>query len=218
MKKFDTKKLTVLALLSALAFLMVAVLRIPFPLSTFLKYEPKDVIITIAGFLYGPISSLLISVVVSFIEMVTISTTGWIGCIMNILSTAAFACTASFFYKKHRTLSGAIVGLSVGTVLMLIVMLLWNYILTPLYMDMPRADIAAMLVPVFLPFNLIKGVLNASITALLYRPLVQSLRIANLFPRSHTTAEKKNTPVFVVFYICTLVILALSISLFLFIK
>lgn len=208
MRRFDTKKLAVLAMLSALAYIIVVFVRIPAVL--FLKYEPKDVVVTIGGLLYGPIASLLISVVVSFIEMLTISETGWIGLVMNILSTSAFACTTAIFYKKKHTLSGAVTGLIAGAILMTIVMLLWNYVLTPLYMGTPRADVAAMLVPVFLPFNLIKGGLNAAITALLYRPLVQSLRKAKLFPRSESEyrPEKKSM---LYFYIAAAVCLAVGV-------
>lgn len=182
----QTKKLTVLAMLCAVAFAMVALVRIPVVL--FLKYEPKDVIIAFGGFLYGPLAALIVSTVVSLLEMLTISTTGWIGMIMNLLSSAAFACSAALIYRKRHTLSGAVIGLLVGSVMMTAVMLLWNYALTPLYMNESRADIAALLVPVFLPFNLLKSGLNSAITILLYRPLVQGLRRANLFPKS--TAPK----------------------------
>lgn len=215
MQKQNTKKLAVLAMLSAIAFLMVTLIRIPiFPGVDFLKYEPKDVIITFGGFLYGPVSALLVSVVVSFIEMITISHTGIIGCVMNILSTCAFACTAALVYKKKHTLSGALAGLSLGTVLMTVIMILWNYLLTPLYTKMPRADVAAMLVPVILPFNLLKGGLNAAITSLLYRPLIQGLRHAHLFPES-TSEKKPDSKSKILFYVFALLVLAAGIGLIL---
>ncbi len=209
MKHSKTKKLTVLAMLCALAYVAMCFLR--FPVVLFLKYEPKDVIITIGGFLYGPLAAFVVSTVVSFLEMLTVSDTGWIGMIMNILSTCSFSCTAAFFYKKRHNLSGAITGLLVGTVLMVAVMLGWNYVLTPIYMGQSRSDIAAMLVPVFLPFNLIKGGLNGAFTALLYRPLVQGLRKAGLFPKSTYTGSTSTTSK-ILFYIIALVMLALSIG------
>ena len=49
--------------------------------------------------------------------------------------------------------------------------------------------IAGMLVPLFLPFNLIKGTLNAAITMLLYKPIVQTLRKANLIPSGSGNAK-----------------------------
>ena len=209
MKHQQIKKIAILAMLSAFAYVVMCFLRVPVVL--FLKYEPKDVIITLGGFLYGPLAAFGISCVVSFLEMLTVSDTGWIGMIMNILSTCSFACTTAFFYKKRHTLSGAITGLLVGIALMVVVMLGWNYVLTPLYMGQSRADIAAMLVPVFLPFNLIKGGLNAAITALLYRPLVQGLRKAGLFPKSESTSAP-NSGSKILFYGLAVAILLLSVG------
>ena len=172
------KTLTSLAMLSAIAFVIVALIRIP--AVQFLKYEPKDVIIVIGGFIYGPLASLLISVVVSLVEMVTISSEGIIGCIMNIISTCSFACTAAFIYKKNRSIKGAIVGLFVAIFVTCSVMMLWNYLITPIHMGLPRDSVAKMLLPMFLPFNLIKGALNMGITLLVYKPIVKALRRARL--------------------------------------
>ena len=183
-KRFSTKELTMLAMISAIAYVLVSTIRIPVVL--FLKYEPKDVIITIGGFLMGPGAVLISSGVVSLIEMFSISETGIIGCIMNFLSTCSFACVAALVYKKNHTIRGAITGLAVGTVFMTIVMLLWNYLITPLYMGLPREEVAALLVPAFLPFNLVKAGLNSSITLLLYKPLVTGLRKAGLITPSAT--------------------------------
>ena len=185
MKHEKMKKLTVLAMLSAIAYVAVALLR--FPVVLFLSYEPKDVVIAIGGFLYGPLAALGISLVVSFIEMLTISSTGWIGFVMNFLSSAAFAGTAALLYRKKRTQGSAIAGLFGGALLMTVLMLLWNYLITPIYMEMDREEIVVpMLIPVFLPFNLLKGCLNATITVLLYKPVVQGLRHAHLLPPSKT--------------------------------
>lgn len=164
------------------------------PIHGFLSYDPKDVIISIAGFIFGPLPALLIAVVDSVVEMVTISATGPIGCIMNIFATACFACIASLIYKRNHTLKGAVVGLIIGTLVTTGFMLLWNYLITPIYMGFPRSAVAAMLVPVFLPFNLIKGALNAAITILIYKPIVNALRKANLIaPSSQNDAASKRS-------------------------
>lgn len=175
---FTPKQMVMLALLAAIAYLMVTFIRIPVVM--FLKYEPKDVIITIGGFLFGPMASFVISLLVSLIEMVTISDTGPIGAIMNLLSTCCFACTASIIYKKNRTMMGAILALLVGTVFMTGAMLLWNWLITPLYLGYPRDVVASMLVPVFLPFNLLKAGLNTAFVLFLYKPLVTALRKTGL--------------------------------------
>lgn len=186
-KKLTTKELTTLAMITAIAYVLVNTVRIPVVL--FLKYEPKDVIITIGGFLLGPAASLISAGVVALIEMVTISDTGVIGCIMNFLSTCSFACAAALVYKRNHTMKGAVLGLAAGTVFMVSAMMLWNYLITPLYMTgTSRSDIAGMLLPVFLPFNLLKAGLNSSITLLLYKPLVTGLRRAGLVQTSSAPA------------------------------
>ena len=85
MKNSRTKKLTTVGMLCALAYIAVAVGRIPVVL--FLKYDPKDVVIVIGGLIFGPLTSLAMAVIVSVVEMVTISSTGVWGCMMNMISS-----------------------------------------------------------------------------------------------------------------------------------
>jgi riboflavin transporter FmnP len=188
--KFSPKYIAVIAMFTALAFVSVVVSKVIPNVAGFLSYEPKDSIIAIAGFIFGPLSSVLISVLVSFIEMVTISTSGPIGFLMNVIATCAFVLPATVVYKKNRTRKGAFIGLCLGVIGMTICMLLWNYILTPLYMKVDRAVVVGMLVPVFLPFNLIKGGINAGITLLLYKPIVTALRKARLVEPSKEGSAK----------------------------
>lgn len=173
-----TKKIITVGMLCALAYIMTLVGRIPIVL--FLKYDAKDIVIVIGGFLFGPLVSFYISLIVSVMQMFTTSTTGFLGCLMNIISSCSFACFPAFIYKKKHTLSGAIIGLLGGWGLMVAVMLLWNYFIAPFYMGCSRAEIAKLLLPAFLPFNLIKGGLNAAITMLIYKPIVNALRHSHL--------------------------------------
>jgi len=177
-----TKRLTTIGMLCALAYGAAAVGRVPLVL--FLKYDPKDSVIAIGGWLYGPAASWFIALAVSFAEMCTISETGILGMIMNIVSSCSFACTAAFLYKKRHNRKGAVIGLISGVAAMVAVMMLWNYLITPIYMGYPRAAVAELLLPAFLPFNLLKGGLNAAITILLYKPVVTALRKAGLAPES----------------------------------
>lgn len=189
MAKIPVKKLVLMAMLAAAAYMMVSLIRIPVVL--FLKYEPKDVVITVGGFLLGPMASFIISALVSLLEMVTISDTGPIGCLMNLLSTCSFACTAAFVYKKQHTLKGAVAGLAVGSVLMVCIMLLWNWLITPLYMGVERSAVESLLIPAFLPFNLLKAGLNSALTLGLYKPLVNALRKTGLVDSGAKTSSSK---------------------------
>ena len=67
---------------------------------------------------------------------------------------------------------------------MTVVMLLYNYFLTPIFLGYPRAAVAAMLVPIFLPFNLLKGGLSAGIAMLLYKPVRIALDKSHLLPET----------------------------------
>ncbi len=179
-----------IAMLSAFAYVIMVVGRIPMVL--FLKYDPKDIVITIGGFMFGPLAALIMSVAVSFVEMITVSSTGPIGFVMNAISTCAFACLAAYIYKHNHTLKGAVVGLISGIFAMTGIMILWNYIITPMYMGISREQVSSMLLPIFLPFNLIKGGLNAAFTMLLYKPLSGILKKGSLTPDS---AENKKTKI-----------------------
>ena len=91
------KKVALTGMLCALAFATVVAIRIPVVL--FLKYEAKDIVIAMGGFIFGPLTAFIISIIVSFMEMITISTEGYVGFFMNIISTCSFVCTASYIYK-----------------------------------------------------------------------------------------------------------------------
>jgi riboflavin transporter FmnP len=180
-RSMSVKKLVTMAVLCAISYLAMVLVKFPIvPAVGFLTYEPKDVILAIGSFIFGPLSALAMSVVVSLVEMVTVSGTGPIGMLMNVISTCAYICTASFVYKKKNTLSGAVVGLILGSILATGLMLLWNYIITPMYLGVAREDIVKLLVPGFLPFNLIKTGLNTALTLLLYKPVITALRRAQL--------------------------------------
>lgn len=197
-----SRKTVTMALLCAIAYIVMFFLRIP--IWSFLSYDPKDIIIVMGGFIYGPFAAFLISFVVSFIEMITVSATGWIGFVMNVLATCAFACTAAFVYKKMHTKQGALIGLIIGVVLMTAVMILWNYLITPLYMEMTREVVSAMLIPIFLPFNLLKGGINLAVTLIIYKPIITALRRASLLPPS----EGESASAFYGFMVLGFVLLA----------
>ena len=201
-RKVDVKKLVILAMLTGIAYVVMLLSKLMPSVNGFLDFDFKDVVICIGGFIYGPVSAAAVSLVVSFIEMVTISTTGPWGFLMNFLATASFCCTACYIYKKHHT----------------VVMLLWNYLVTPIYQGYPRELIAKMLLPVFLPFNAVKGGMNLAATLLLYKPVVTALRKAKLIPASESATPpvlgKKRIGSYLVslFVLVTFVLLALALA------
>ena len=210
--KNQTQQITLTAMFCALALAMVSFVRIPIVL--FLKYDPKDVIIALSGFIISPMTAAIVAIISSVIEMLTVSDTGVIGCIMNIISSCSFACTAAFVYKRKRSLFGAGLGLILGCIVMTIVMLLWNYCITPIYLGYPRQTVVELMLPAFLPFNLIKSCLNAAFVLLIYKPIVNALRKTHLLPQGYAPQSKVNIPLIAVataiVITCILVILSMK--------
>ena len=176
--RMSTRSLTTLAMLTAIAYVVMILSKMLPQVANFLQMDLKDTVI---------------SIVVAVVEMFTVSDTGPIGCIMNVLATCAFTCTAAFVYKRFHTRRGAVIGLALGTVCLTVVMLLWNYLITPIYMGMDREQVVVpMLIPVFLPFNLVKGGLNMALILLIYKPVVTALRKARLVPESRSLEQSQS--------------------------
>jgi len=215
-KTLTIKNITVLAVLSAIAYVLASLIRIPLvPAVGFLGYEPKDVILVIAGFIFGPFAPLAMAAVIALLEGFTTSVMGPIGIPMNFIASVSFGCTAAAVYRKWRTLGGAAIGLAAGTVLTTIVMLLWNYALTPILLGIPRSVVEEMLIPGFLPFNLIKGTINSALTMLLYKSIRVALDKSRLIPVAEgeqTSKAKVNIGVLLVSALvlltCVLVVLS----------
>ena len=200
-------------MLVAIAYLAVFITRIPIvPGAAFLTYEPKDALITIGAFLLDPLAGVIMTVAVAFLEFISFSDTGAIGLAMNIFSSCLFVCTASLIYRYKRTLLGAIIGLTCGVILATAGMVLWNYLLTPLYMNVPRDVVVSMIPTVFFPFNLIKSVLNAALTMLLYKSVASALRSAKLLPP--TTVQKKVSNYIPVIVLSAFIFIGVSLALF----
>ena len=216
--RMDTKKLATLAMLTALAFVVMYLSKFIPSVNGFLDFDFKDVVLCIGGFIYGPIAALMMTVVVCFLEMITVSHTDIIGCIMNIVATASFVCTACAIYKRNRTMKGAIISLASAVVVLVVVMLAWNYFLTPIYQRIPREAIVDMLPTIFLPFNAVKGGLNMTVTLLVYKPVVDALRKAKLIPESTSHAApvgaKKHLgmTIVILFVFVSCVLFALSLQ------
>ncbi|AXX65569.1 MAG: ECF transporter S component [Lactobacillus sp.] len=174
--------ITFLAAFGALAYLSAAFLKIP--MIAFLKYEPKDVILILGGMVFGPIFAIILSVIVPFFELITTSSTGIIGFVMNVIAAICFVLPPVIAYSKKKKTKNLIIGLIVGIIMLTISMLLWNYLLAPIFFGYPRSQVVGMLIPIILPFNLIKGGLNSLFVLILYKPIVKALMKSNILRKS----------------------------------
>ena len=179
------QKMAILSIFAAIAFVTPLVFRVRIQ---FLTFDIKDALICICAMSMGPVSGIIVSLLVAFIEMVTISDTLLYGFFMNFLSSATFATVASLLYRKSRNLYGAILALLCAAISTVAVMLTFNLLVTPLYLDTTRAFVADMILPTLLPFNAVKTVVNAGFTMLLYKPVTQAMVKAKVYKKSQQTS------------------------------
>jgi riboflavin transporter FmnP len=154
---------------------LMMLIRIPFPPAPFLVYDPADIPIIISAFAFGPMAALAITFVVSFIQAFILGGDGIIGFFMHLVSTGAFVLVAGLFYKYNKTKKRAVIALILGILVMCISMMGWNLIITPIFMGVPREAVIGMLLPIILPFNLLKSGINALITFFIYKPIARFL-------------------------------------------
>ncbi|HHX72506.1 MAG TPA: ECF transporter S component [Clostridiales bacterium] len=170
-----TRKVAYLGVMAALSIVLVLLIRIPlFPTADFLEYDPADIPILITTFVVGPGGGLLLTVVVSVIQGLTVSAkSGLYGILMHVIATGSYVLVAGLIYRRFPCRKGAGVALISGGLAMTAVMLGANLIITPLFTGWPVSAIQPMLLPVFMPFNLLKAFINAVPTFLLYNTATQ---------------------------------------------
>ncbi len=173
MQKENVRKLTVMAMLTAVSVILVYLCHFPlFPAASFLEYDPADIPILIGTFTYGPIAGLILTVVASAVQALTVSAqSGVYGFLMHIISTGTLCITAGIIYKYKHTRLGAAFALACGSLAMGLVMLAANHFITPFFMQVPTQVVDAMLLTIFLPFNLLKAVINSVITFFVYKTI-----------------------------------------------
>jgi len=178
-----TKKLAVMAMLVALSVVMVSIIHFPiFPAAPFLEYDPADIPILIGAFAYGPVAGLVLTVIACLIQGFTVSAgAGLYGILMHIIATSTLVLVASGIYRLKHTRTGAVIGLVCGTLAMGFIMMAANHFITPYFMGAPVEVVDAMLLPVILPFNLIKAGANSIITFMVYK--VVSRHIVHAEPK-----------------------------------
>ena len=211
MKNISTKKMIILALFSALAVVLCLLFRVPLvPSVPFLTYDPKDVVIGIAGFLYGPVSAFIVSAISALLELL-FHGGNIIDWMMDVLSSCSFLCTAAYIYKKVRSKNGAFIGLATGTLVVTIVMTAWNYFVTPFYYGMPQEAVNAML-PAIALFNFLKAAINSVILLLVYKPVSNALHKSGLVDKRESSVPSNSKALAVVGTVVTATIVVIILA------
>ena len=189
------KKISIVALFSALSA-MFMYFDFPLPIApTFMKMDLSELPVIIGGFVLGPIECISIAIFKVIIKFVLKGTsTMFLGEIANIIGSISYALPASIIYKALKTKERAIVGMIIGIILASIVCTLCNAVfLFPLYINifhMSEETIIKMcntVVPFIdsmtkvylfsvLPFNLVKFSISSIITYVFYKNISKHIK------------------------------------------
>ena len=166
----NSVKLAKMGMLVAISVILVYFIHFPiFPVVAFLEYDPADIPILIGTFAFGPLAGLLITVVVSLVQGLTVSAaSGAYGIIMHIIATGTFVLVAGFLYRHKKTRKEAVIALVAGTLSMVAVMYFANLIITPMFTGWPVEAVKEVM-PFILLFNAVKAGLKSLVTFFLYK-------------------------------------------------
>ena len=207
-------RISAIAIFIAIAYIS----SLLFPIKVqFLTLDIKDAFITIGALYFGPLAGIIVSAAVSLLEFLWGSSTGVYGLIMNFLGSAAFSAVAALIYTRRKSLVNAVFSLICACVTMVVVMLAANLVITPLFMasrGMTVQAVEKMILPLLLPFNAIKSILNAALVLLLYKPISIALKKARL-GNGEITGNRMNKNSIIVAVIAIVLIAASLVFLFL---
>lgn len=173
-RRYSVLKMVQMAMLVAISIVSLYVVPLLsfFPAVPFLQYDVADIPVLIGTMLFGPGSGLLILLLVSVLQGVTISaSSGWVGIVMHFCASGALVVVSGVIYHRWKTVWSLILGLVLGSLAMTALMVPLNLFFTVRFLGVPSQAVKDLLVPAIIPFNLIKSVLNSSITAALFFPL-----------------------------------------------
>ena len=185
-RRTRVRALTVTAMLSAIAFvLMFLDFAVPF-MPSFVKMDVSELPALLAAFALGPVYGVVVCLVKNLLHLL-ITTTGGAGELCNFLLGATFVVPAGMIYQKMKSRRGALIGVLLGAVIMAVLSVPLNYYISyPVYanfmpidaiLEMYRAirpsanGLLECLITFNAPFTLVKGLLDAVLCFLIYKPL-----------------------------------------------
>ena len=171
------------ALLAAVAVVLVYFIHFPIiPAAPYLEYDMADVPVLLATLLFGPGWGLAILTVVSVIQAFLLGGSGWVGCVMHIIASGALVLLVGWIYGKSESFVRLLVGMVLGVIAVVLLMIPLNLVLTVHFNGAPAEMVRQMMVPVIIPFNLIKAGVNAVLTVIVYRvlgPVLKRIGVKN---------------------------------------
>ncbi len=190
-KTNKVRYMTVTAMLSAVAFVLMY-LEFPIPIMpSFIKFDFSDLPALIGSFAMGPLCGVLVELIKNLLHSVVSQSFG-IGEISNFLLGAVFVAVAGLIYKHKKSRKNALIGSLLGAFAMAAASFPINYfIVYPIYYQfmseetvlamyqaiMPSVSSIATALLIFnVPFTFIKGLISVAITFLVYKKLSPILK------------------------------------------
>ncbi len=178
-------------MLSAVAVvLMLFEFPLPFIAPPFYELDFSEVPVLLGAFALGPFAGVVIELIKVLLNLLLNGTiTMGVGEAANFVIGVAFVWPAGMIYKRNRSKKGAVLGLIVGGVIMVVLGALVNaYILIPAFgkalsietaqfVSMGKAihpsidSFAKLVILCVVPFNAIKVIIVSLITRFIYKPL-----------------------------------------------
>jgi len=195
-RKITVRMIALTAMLSAVStILMYLQFPMPFIIPAFIQMDFSELPALIAAFAYGPIAGVVVCLIKNLFHLFGTTTMG-VGELSNFLLGASFIFTAGLIYKKNNNRKGALLGTLVGAAVMAVISFPVNLFITYPFFTvvffggnqapimgmyqaiLPWADTLPKALLVFnMPFNFIfKGLANAAIAFLIYKPLSPVLK------------------------------------------
>ena len=162
---WSTKQMVIMALMCAIGALLSFVEFPLLPGVTWLKFDASNMPAMVVGFGFGPGAGVAVGIVIAIIHA------DFTGALMNILCVTCFVLPAALMYRKKRTYPVAIAGLVLSIIAATLAAIVGNLILTPMWLGVPLDAVIAMIVPILIPFNLLKGLINAVLTLIIYKSI-----------------------------------------------
>jgi riboflavin transporter FmnP len=168
------------AMMTAIAIILnhFPEIPVPLPFAPWLKLDFSFVPMLLLGFSLGPVAAVSALLVSNAIHLLS-ANTGGVGQLANVLMGLSYLLPPTLLYRKKRTLKTALIGMVIGILGMVIVGVLSNrYILIPAMLGDKAVtfNMTGYLIQAIIPFNLLKGTLNAVIVFVLYKRLSTLLK------------------------------------------
>lgn len=166
---WSTKQMVTMALMCAIGVILSFVEFPLLPGVTWLKFDASNMPAMVVGFGFGPGAGVAVGIVIAIIHGLLMA--DFTGALMNILTVTCFVLPAAIMYSKKRTYPIAIAGLVLSIIAATIGAIVGNLIVTPMWLGVPLDAVIAMIIPILIPFNLVKGLINAVLTLIVYKSI-----------------------------------------------